>query len=212
MPSAGSAGEVLDPLGPTWEALAAAAPDEVARRSRCALAPDGRTFLVPFIDGAYLVNPATRTIRPADAKDTGRVNLEVGIVLLSYLVRAEDVSLAGKWITEKNLPSAGGAASRGDLDLHPHEELARAFGDRPEALVEVGRAIGARDILGAADATVQLNVLPRVPVRIQLWARDDEFDAHATILFDASIKHQLAPDAMRAMVSRLVKRLCCAVV
>jgi hypothetical protein len=198
-----------DPLDPHWEALAAADSADVGRRSLCEIDPQGRGYLIQFLNRPYLVNPSDRTIQPTDPNDEGRVNFEVGMVLLVYLAYATDTPLTGKWITEKNLPT-GELFFRG-LHALPTRNLAACFADRPQSLVEVAGRLGAREVLGPADVTVELRPLPRVPVRIQLWARDDEFDAHATVLFDASIEHQLALDAIGSMVSRLVKHLCRAV-
>jgi hypothetical protein len=178
--------------------------------------------------------------RPTELREGGRVGLEVAMVLLAYLTTAKDVPPARKWISEQSLQWAAGAdggkastalsaagsrlagaARRASAALFPPrapiptpsptDDLARSFGDRPEGLIEVARALGARDVFGPADATIELNVFPRVPLRIQLWARDDEFDAHATILLDASVKDQLPPEAVGSLVGRLVKYLCCAV-
>ncbi len=198
-----------DPLGPHWEALRAAQPEDVLRRSLCEADPDGRGYLLQFLDRRYLVNPAERLVEPADPEDEEPVNFEVGMVLLVYLAYAKDLPLAGTWITEKNLPT-GELFFRG-LHALPTGELAQRFADRPESLVEAAGRIGGREVLGPADVTIDLCPLPRVPVRIQFWAADDEFDAHATILFDASIQHQLALDAIGSMVGRLIKHLCRAV-
>jgi len=199
-----------DPLGPHWEALAAAEPADVVRRSGCCLDVDGRGYLIRFLDRAYLVAPSARTIRLAHSDDERPVNFEVGMVLLVYLAYATDAPLAGQWVSEKNLPT-GELFFRG-FHVLPTGDLAARFADRPADLVEAAGRIGAREVLGPADVTVELCPLPRVPVRIQFWARDDEFDAHVTILFDASIEQQLALDAIGSMVSRLVKHLCRAVV
>ena len=199
-----------DPLEPHWEVLAAADPEDVVQRSGCRIAPGGEGYLVHFLDRRYLVRPDARTVEPADPGDRRPVDFETGLVLLVYLAYAKDVPLTGKWITEKNLPT-GELFFRG-LHALPTRELAERFADCPRSLVEVAERIGGREVLGPADVTLEITPLPRVPVRIQLWARDDEFDAHATILFDASIQEQLALDAIGSMVGRLVKYLCRAVV
>lgn len=199
-----------DPLGPHWEALAKANPQDVARRSLADIDPGGGGYRMEFLRREYLVDPATRTVRPADPEDTGRVNFEVRMVLLVYLAYAKEIPLAKKWVTEKRLPT-GELFFRG-LHALPTPRLAQHFGDRPEALAEAVKALGGKEVMGSADLTLELTPLPRVPVRLLLWTRDDEFDAHATILFDAFIEHQLALDAIGSMVSRLVKCLCRAVV
>lgn len=198
-----------DPLAPHWDVLAAADAADVLRRSQSQADPAGRGYLVTFLGRRFLVDPAARCVTLAEPEDPERVNFETGMVLLVYLAYSKDLPLAGHWITEQSLPT-GALFFRG-LHALPTAELAQAFGDRPAALVEAARRLGGREVMGCADATVELTALPRVPVRVQLWARDDEFDAHASILFDASVQHQLALDALGSMVSRLVKRLCSAV-
>jgi len=195
----------IDPLEPHWNALAAADAADVAARTGCRLDADGARFVVGFLGREYVVDAEARLVRPAD--DPSRpANFEVGMVLLVYLAYAKDLPETGRWITEKNLPT-GELFFRG-LHALPTPHLAAAFGDDPDQLTEAARGLGGRSVLGPADATVDLRVLPHVPVRLQLWASDDEFDAHASMLFDASIEHQLALDAIGSMASRLVKCLC----
>ena len=50
-------------------------------------------------------------------------------------------------------------------------------------------------------------VLPRVPVVMVLWERDEEYPARLSVLFDASIAQHLPLDAIYALVTVICRRM-----
>ena len=57
------------------------------------------------------------------------------------------------------------------------------------------------------DASIRLNMLPRIPVTLVIWRKDEEFEGRASILFDQTAADHLPLDALWASVNLTVKRL-----
>jgi hypothetical protein len=53
----------------------------------------------------------------------------------------------------------------------------------------------------------EFGLLPNVPVRLILWAGDDEFPAAGNILFDENINRILSPEDIAWLAGMLVYRL-----
>jgi hypothetical protein len=60
---------------------------------------------------------------------------------------------------------------------------------------------------GIGDAGFGFRVFPKVPVRVILYAGDEEFPAEANILFERSIERMLSPEDVAWMAGMLVYRL-----
>ncbi len=110
------------------------------------------------------------------------------LCILAYLVNARDLPLAGKLVSVERL-DPGGFFFRGSHALAT-EELAEIFGSEPQLLHNVGRMLNAT-ARTFGDASIQLSVLPRIPIVVIVWGSDDEFAARASILFDQSASTQL---------------------
>lgn len=110
--------------------------------------------------------------------------ITVKIVLLHYLLRAGGQPLAHRWISFKEIPAAG------MIYLEPFNKrvtnyLSGIFGRQPQLLLQAGLSLGGMGV-DCGDYGIQLNLLPRLPVRYALWAGDEEFPSRGTVLFDAT--------------------------
>lgn len=106
------------------------------------------------------------------------------IVILHYLTRAGGQPLAHRWISFKEIPSAG------MIYLEPFNKrvvnyLTGVFGRQPQLLTQAGLSLGGIAV-DCGDYGIRLNLLPRLPVTYALWAGDEEFPPRATVLFDAT--------------------------
>lgn len=126
------------------------------------------------------------------------------LCILAYLINARDLPLADKLVSENALP--GGQFFFRGVHCLPTAKLEEAFGDYPEALFDASTQLGAtRCEFG--DASIRLDMLPRVPATMVVWRRCEEFEARASILFDKSTSEQLPLDALLAAVNLTVKSL-----
>lgn len=188
-----------------WEQLEGLDGAETAQRAACRYHDDPRRYVVAMLGTKYMVNLPERTIFTVRDDSTDQpADFLQQLCLLAYLISAKDLPLADKLVSENALPG-GQFFFRGVHGL-PTAKLQEAFGDQPQALLEASRHLdGERCDFG--DASIRLNMLPRVPVTIVVWRRCEEFKARASILFDKSTAEQLPLDALLAAVNLTVNAL-----
>lgn len=188
-----------------WEQLEVLDHAETARRAACQLLGDPQRYIVTFLNADYVINVANRSIfaMPAGLSERQAEFLEQ-LCLLAYLINARDLPLAGKLVNGLALP--GGQFFFRGVHCLPTEKLEEVFGDRPEALLTAGKALGA-DPSEFGDASIVTRLLPRLPVTMVVWGRDEEFESRASILFDKTAADQLPLDALLAAVNLGIKAL-----
>jgi hypothetical protein len=116
-------------------------------------------------------------------------------VLLPF--HSKDLLPTNRLLKAQSLPG-GEFFFRGHHSL-PTDKLEDVFGKNPENLYPASMPLGAKKC-DFGDASVELLVLPRVPLTFVIWAGDDEFDARASILFDSTASEQIPLDALHAAV------------
>jgi len=137
---------------------------------------------------------------------TAPLGIELRLLILQYLVKAEELPLAGKWITEKELKN-GEMFYRGVHSLEMFKNpLEETFGSRPDDFLEAGLSIGGAKV-DYGDVGLRFQALPRIPVLFILWTADDEFPAKVNILFDTTIEHHLALDTVWGLVRVITFKL-----
>lgn len=188
-----------------WEQLNKLDRQETAKRAKCQYLSSPERYVVTLLNSEYAVNLSDRQIfltqpgsPPAPAEFLEQ------LCLLAYLINAQDIPLADKCVGPENLPT-GQFFFRG-LHSLPTGKLEKAFGNSPERLYEVSERFGAKRC-EFGDASVELYVLPRIPLTIVIWRGDEEFDARASILFDQTVGNHLPLDALGALVNLTVKAL-----
>jgi len=189
-----------------WEKLGGMDPEDVTRRSLAEYDAQSGEYRLRILTDEILISPSKRTVSwPAAAARGGdRPGFHYWLVSVVYLISATAQAPRGKWISPLSLPC-------GDFFFRGHHEpptnlIADAFGDRPErfrrAAVELGGTAWP-----AVPGAYQLLALPRVPVLVQLWERDEEFPARAGFLVDSAAGDHLAVDAILALANIVAKRL-----
>jgi hypothetical protein len=108
-----------------------------------------------------------------------------------------DVPASGSWVAFRELPG-GEAFFRGPHSLAT-PRLVGAFGEDPMRVFASARALGGRPGAGAAAATADLPALPRIPLRVLVWAGTEEFAAEAALLVDSRAHLHLALDVLWAL-------------
>ncbi len=185
-----------------WENLRAIPPQTAARNSGTRF-EEGRGFTVPFMNGDYIVDPGGRSIEsPPGHKPAG---FQKGLVLLSYLAKAQDIGLSGKMVTSRELN--GGAM----FFTGPHalltEPVTRKFGAAPEAFLARAGALGLEREEQGSGFACRGPVLPYIAVGCVLHQEDDEFPADLTYTFDSYAHYHLPLDGLWAMINVLAEEL-----
>ena len=188
-----------------WKTLSTLQPEEVCRQSLTSYDSYLHCYHVQVLNESYQVFAREMAIREADDRKAS-LSIELRLLILQYLVRAKELPLAGKWVTEKELRN-GEMFYRGIHSLEMFENpLEERFGHCPYDFLEAGLSMGGGKV-NYGDIGLKFQALPRIPVLSILWAADDEFPAKVNFLFDATIEHHLALDTIWGLVRVITFKL-----
>ena len=176
-----------------WDLLASFEPDDVCERAGVVRDEVGN-FVVPVFGTPIVVDPVGRSITgssPEAAFVLTKTAYFSRLSILFYLAGAKNVPLRGRLVGPAEL-KAGQFFAGGSHQL-PLDRIATRFGDDPDGFLAQAAALaGIRREYG--DAAVELWPLPRVPVTLILWQRDEEFPARSYLLFDETCELHLPAD------------------
>ena len=188
-----------------WRQLLELDPAETARRADCRFLRGPDRYVVEMLKTEYEVNPGNAGIFVVGDGSSGEsAGFIEQLCVLAYLIGAKDVPVGGKLVKAESLPG-GQFFFRGPHLLHT-DKLKKAFGDDPEGLIRASERFGGGKC-EFGDASIRLNVLPRIPLTFVIWRGDEEFEARASILFDETAGTHLALDALWATSNLAVKTL-----
>ncbi len=185
------------------EALAGRPPDALSRES--GYAPAGENALrVPFLNRTFLVTlPGFAFTDEAAPEKPAPIQEEV--LILHYLLGDPLAQPSADWAAYREIPGAAFYFSA--FVKRAVDPLKNVFGSDPAALKSVAPMIGGAPFDGPGDAAIEFFPFPRVPVRMILYAGDDEFPAEAAILFDRSAGRILSPEDLAWLSGMMVYRM-----
>ncbi|MHC4070136.1 MAG: DUF3786 domain-containing protein [Planctomycetota bacterium] len=188
-----------------WQQLGRLDHKTTAQRAKCQYLADPPRYVITLLNTEYVVDLCDKQIfwTQSSRPPTPAGFLEQ-LCILAYLINAQDLPLANKFIKAENLPT-GQFFFRG-LHSLPTGKLEEVFGKSPESLYEISERFGAKKC-EFGDASIELYVLPRIPLQIVIWRSDEEFDARASILFDQTAGTHMPLDALGALANLAVKAL-----
>ncbi len=186
-----------------WQQLVALDGQETAQRAGCRYATEPAGYVITLLNTEYEVSLCDKRVSstPQGSKPVGFLE---ELCILAYLINAKDLRLAGKLVKAQDLPS-GQFFFRG-LHSLPTEKIEKAFGRRPEALLEIAEQFGAEKC-EFGDASIRLHVLPRVPITIIIWRQCEQFGTRASILFDRTAAAHMPLDALWGAVNLAVEKV-----
>jgi len=189
-----------------WERLTALSPDDVCRQTGAQYDPATGCYTLPLLERHVLVDPAQRTVRWRDERHQAdrEPGHDVTLVAVVYLIEAKEMRPAGEWVTAESLP-AGIFFFRG-LHAIPTAKVAGMFGQDQDGFLAAGGRLGGKPVEWG-DACVQVQVLPRIAVRLVLWLGDEEFSGRVTMLFDRLVDEQLPLDVLLTMAQYVTSAL-----
>ncbi|MCK4999475.1 MAG: DUF3786 domain-containing protein [Anaerohalosphaera sp.] len=188
-----------------WDQLGKLEPGDVARRAICQYSQHFESFSVVFLNRVFTVDTANRKIYSnSSGKEPVDAQFLEQLCILVYLINSTETGLSGNMVKAEKL-EAGQFFFRGHHALSTGD-LEQAFGIEPELIYAASIALDAKKC-DFGDASIQINVLPRLPVTFVIWRGDEEFDARATILFDQTAPAQLPLDALLVAVTLTIKAL-----
>jgi hypothetical protein len=188
-----------------WEQLDKLNRQNTAQRAKCQYRSDPERYVIALLNTEYVVNLSDKQIF-SEQPGSPPVAAEFldQLCVLTYLINTQDLPLANKLARPETLPG-GQFFFRGPHSL-PTKKLESAFGEYPERLYEIARRFDAKRC-EFGDASIELNILPRIPLTIVIWRSNEEFGARASILFDQTAATHLPLDALGAAVNLTVEAL-----
>ncbi|MHC4132650.1 MAG: DUF3786 domain-containing protein [Planctomycetota bacterium] len=192
-----------------WEQLLSSDRLDTAKRAKCQYLSDQERYSVIMLQKQYLVDLSEREIYIHQSTSTPETaGFLEQLCLLTYLINSQNLPLTEKLVKAESFPG-GEFFFRGQHRL-PTEKLEKCFGQQSANLYRL------LDELNAArcefgDASIKLFILPRLPLTIVIWEKDDEFPARALLLFDQTASIHLPLDALLAAVNLAIDAIIIAI-
>jgi hypothetical protein len=195
------------PLGEKqWKDLQDLEPHKVCRRAVVNFDREQDCYTITFIGREYCFFVNEKRVEGPDGEhDSLAGDDEFILLILTYLLSAQELPLVGKWVSEKDLQ--GGSLFFKGPHVLPVQPVIQTCGKDPQKFLDCGIALGGTSVTEYGDAALTFQALPRIPVTCILWAEDDEFPARVSFLFDPSIESHLPLDVVLALVRSVVKLL-----
>jgi len=129
-------------------------------------------------------------------------------VLCHYIITASRHRPAGRMVTFAALAGPlfkQGSYSQGALE----RPLIRRFKGRVDELAAAVEAVGGRrgGEAGMGSVSLMADLLPRIPLQIIFYDRDEEFPARATLLYDENATRFLEFEFLAVLVTIFVRGL-----
>jgi hypothetical protein len=184
-----------------WEELRSFDPQKVCTEASVSCSNDG-LYSIVFMGREYYVSFSEEKVKGPE-QDMLVPYPTFELVLLSYLTKAKNIPLHGRWVSEKEIPG-GSTFFRGPHSL-PEMPIMQRYGKDPDGFLEKGESLGGKK-MEYGDVSLEFLMLPGIPLVCVLWVEDDEFPARVNYLFDASIGQQMPLDVVYAMVKCFVRK------
>ncbi len=130
----------------------------------------------------------------------------VKILLLIYATRASGRPPEGDWVAFRELPNTVSKAKSFEASAR---RIAEAFAGRAEQLADAVAGVGGERIPDHPSApwAFRIRALPRVPLLLLFWDRDEEFEARASLLVDRSVLEYLDQEGLVFLSEALAQKL-----
>ena len=188
-----------------WQQVIGLDGRETSQRAKCQYLQDPDRYVIELLNVEYVVDLSQSQIFPSqNSSDQKPASFLEQLCILAYLISARQLPLAGRLVKAESLPG-GEFFFRGPHEL-PIKKLTNAFGENPDLLYRASASFNA-ERCDFGDASVELFVLPRIPLTFVIWAADEEFVPRASVLFDQTASDQLPLDALLTAVNLAVNAL-----
>jgi hypothetical protein len=160
-------------------------------------------FRVPFLNRAYRIGfPELEFEDEADSRK--EVPIQEQILILHYMLSPAPTPLTDNWISYREIPGASFYYS--SFVKRAIDPLKKVFGQDIDGFLRAGDILGGKTI-DTGDAGYEFRLFPNIPVRLILWAGDEEFPVEANMVFDENIGSMLSPEDIAWLAGMLVYRL-----
>ncbi|MCK8602590.1 DUF3786 domain-containing protein [Desulfoferrobacter suflitae] len=193
----------LDPL--LWENLRQADPRRICINAQIRYDSEAQGYTFSLLNGTFVCLPHQQTIEVLHPLPHPDLNFEFYLVVLHYLLEAQNVPLSATWISEKDIP--GGQMFFRGPHKFPTEPLLALFGRKPEIFRAAAQSLGGTPV-EMGDLGYRLWAFPRIPLLFVLWEGDEEFEPALHIRFNSTVTSQLESlDSIWALVNVVCRNL-----
>ena len=160
-------------------------------------------FRVPFLNRVYRIGfPELAFEDEADSQK--EVPIQEQILILHYMLSAAPTPLTDNWLSYREIPGASFYYS--SFVRRAIDPLKKFFGQNIDNFIRAGDIMRGKSI-DTGDAGYEFRLFPNIPLRLILWAGDEEFPAEANMVFDENIGGMLSPEDIAWLAWMLVYRL-----
>jgi hypothetical protein len=177
-----------------WEILRRLDPAIVCRNASVSFNEKDRYYILSSFCIDFSVSPEERVIKSPTSQGEILIKKHGYFFIHSclwYLINAKDIPLTGRLVKPVNI-RGGEMFFRGSHVL-PLDSMAKIYGDDKKAFIKRGKELCA-EVVNYGDVSIKLLPLPRIPVTIVLWLKDEEFPPRADLLLDSTCELQLPLD------------------
>ena len=139
-----------------------------------------------------------------EAQPQKEVPIQEQILILHYMLAPAPAPLTDNWVSYREIPGASFYYSA--FVKRAIDPLKKVFGQNIDGLARAAEILKGKTI-DTGDAGYEFKLFPNIPVRLILWAADDEFPAEANIVFNENIGERLSPEDIAWLAGMVVYRL-----
>jgi hypothetical protein len=161
----------------------------------------GPRWALPVLEGVLQVDPATGDVIDKDGRP---VRATWQLLVLHYLAVPTRPGPRRPEVTFASLPAARVYASV--YEQRVNRRLCAGVGRHAHLLQGAAAAINARAVDGG-DVAFEVNVFPRIPIRLIWYAGDQELAPSCTVLLPANIESFLCIEDIVVLSESFVSRL-----
>ena len=186
-----------------WQQLAELDGQTTSQKANCQYLHDPERYVIALLNKNYTVSLADKQITETEDASTPAGFLEQ-LCLLTYLINSRQLPCVDKLVKVESFP--GGQFFFRGAHVLPTEKLLNTFGKNPKILHQADPTFNAkrRDY---GDASIEILLLPRIPMTLVIWGNDEEFAGRASILFDQTASLHLPLDALFALINLSVNTI-----
>lgn len=160
-------------------------PATVCAQANVEYSADLRRYCVSFFGRPYIVDVENGKV--FDKAAGNHCSIGAALLILHYLIYAQDVEPSGQWITLKEVPH-GGAFFYPAFQKQVLDVIVNAFQYDLASFERAAALLNGKQV-GMGDRAAVFNTLPKIPLAVVVWRADEEFGGSASILYDKTIEY-----------------------
>ena len=187
--------------------------DQAAARLQSRIAAVDLQAAAGRVGGRYANGRLTVKVLGKDfsVDNSGRMSSDIhihpwiAIPVLSYILQSKGTPVSGNWVPLRELPN--GKTWRGLFEQRGEKDLKKVADGYPELFEDMIHIFNGRQVqkLYAADISLVMHPLPKVPMLICYWHPEDGLESSLNLFFDSTAEDHLNIEALYALATGMVR-------